>query len=67
MESALLWIVSSTVRQFTVMHIVFATTVSLHDANDDQQEQQNCNGQQHADEPSGVGNVLFWNDLWTVG
>jgi hypothetical protein len=59
MESTLVGIILSTIGQFPVVHIVLAATVALNDATDDEKEEKENKGEDHADEPASGGDAAF--------
>lgn len=58
MESTVIGIVAPSIGQLAVVHVVLAATVPLHNANDDEEQQQERDGQHHADEPAGRRHIL---------
>lgn len=60
-ETALLRVIVSPIRQLPIVHIILAASVSLDDADDDQQQDQEGDRKHHADEPTSGRHVFVGN------
>lgn len=60
MESALIRIVLSSIGQFAVVNVIFASTISLNYANDDEKKDEEGEREDHSNKPtSGCNAVLI--------
>jgi hypothetical protein len=67
MESTLVGIILSSVSQFSVVHVVFATSVALDDATDDKKKKKEHESENHADEPASSRDaVAAWWDYHDI-
>lgn len=59
METTLFGIVTTTILHFTIVHIVFSTTITTYDAYNYKQYNNNGQGQHHANEPAGICQIFI--------
>jgi len=66
-EAALIRIITPAIRQLTIMDIIFATTIASNDAQYDKQNDDDGQGQHHANEPSSIRQTLVAHHYRSLG
>lgn len=66
MEAPIIRIIPSSVRQLPVVNVVLAAAIPLHNAHQDEQQQENGNGHQHANEPASGGHIMIGHLQGTI-